>query len=215
MVPAKDVGGDFYDFFMIDQDHMGIVMADVSGKGIPAALFMMASMIVISNTAINNPGYKPGEILEKANDAICMNNSEDMFVTVWLAILELSTGKITAVNAGHENPILRKPGGEFEEIISRHGLVAGAMEGIRYRENEAVIEPGSVLFVYTDGLGEATDADNQLFGTERILKALNENREDSPEEILHAVDRAVDDFVKDAPQFDDLTMLCIRYNGRQ
>lgn len=213
MNPAREIGGDFYDFFFTDDDHLALVIADVAGKGIPAALFMMMCKLMIRNYTMT--GMSPKEVMETVNEQILASNDADMFVTVWLVILELSTGKITAVNAGHENPVLRKPGGEFEEIISRHGLVAGAMEGIRYRENEAVIEPGSVLFVYTDGLGEATDADNQLFGTERILKVLNENKDDSPEKILHAVDEAVDDFVKEAPQFDDLTMLCIRYNGRQ
>ena len=215
MVPAKDVGGDFYDFFMIDQDHMGIVMADVSGKGIPAALFMMASMIVISNTAINNPGYKPGEILEKANDAICTDNSEDMFVTVWLGILDIPSGVIHAANAGHEYPAIRNAGGAFELMKDEHGFVLGTMPGMKYRDKEYEIrlEPGAKLFLYTDGVPEATDEGNELFGTDRMIDALNKNVNAAPQEVLRNVKQAVDLFVGGAPQFDDLTMLCLEYRG--
>ena len=212
MNPAREIGGDFYDFFFTDEDHLAIVIADVAGKGIPAALFMMMSKLIVHNYTMS--GMSPKEAMETANEQIVGNNDAEMFVTVWLGILELSTGKITAVNAGHENPVLKKPDGEFEEIVNRHGFVAGVMKGIKYKEIESQIEPGSVLFLYTDGLPEATAADNELFGTQRILSVLNENKEESPEDILHAMDRAVDDFVKDAPQFDDLTMLCIRYYGK-
>ena len=215
MVPAKEIGGDFYDFFMIDQDHMGIVMADVSGKGIPAALFMMASMIIISNTAMNNPGYKPGEILEKANEAICMNNSEDMFVTVWLGILDIPSGVIHAANAGHEYPAVKHADSSFELLKDQHGFVLGTMTGMKYRDKEYEIrlEPGAKLFLYTDGVPEATDAGNELFGTDRMIDALNKNVNASPEEVLRNVKQAVDIFVGDASQFDDLTMLCLEYKG--
>ena len=211
MDPAKEVGGDFYDYFLIDDDHLGLVIADVSGKGVPAALFMMASKIILQSVAMM--GKSPAEILTKANEAICSNNEAQMFVTVWLGILELSTGKMTCANAGHEYPVLRGPGGDWALYKDKHGFVIGGMEGARYREYEIQLEPGSKLFVYTDGVPEATNAGNELLGTERMLGALNEAREAAPQEVLKAVRRTVDGFVKDAEQFDDLTMLCLEYKG--
>ena len=211
MDPAKEVGGDFYDFFLVDEDHLGLVMADVSGKGVPAALFMMASKIILQSCAML--GQSPAEILTKTNEAICSNNPESMFVTVWVGILELSTGKLTAANAGHEFPILKTPNGGFELYKDRHGLVIGGMAGLKYREYELQLQPGSKLFLYTDGVPEATDAEQELFGLERTVAALNEAAEESPEQILKAVRRRVDAFVKDAEQFDDLTMLCLEYKG--
>ena len=207
MTPAKEVGGDFYNFFLIDDDHLCLMIADVSGKGIPAALFMMVSMIILSNQAML--GVSPAEILENANEAICTNNREEMFVTAWLAIYEISTGKLTAANAGHEYPAVRKPGGRFELLKDKHGFVIGGMAGVKYREYELTLEPGSDLFVYTDGVAEATDPENNLFGTQRMLDALNEKPDGSPEELLGAVQRSVDAFAGGAEQFDDLTMLCL------
>ena len=207
MTPAKEVGGDFYNFFLIDDDHLCLMIADVSGKGIPAALFMMVSMIILSNQAML--GVSPAEILENANEAICTNNREEMFVTAWLAIYEISTGKLTAANAGHEYPAVRKPGGKFELLKDKHGFVIGGMAGVKYREYELTLEPGSGLFVYTDGVAEATDPENNLFGTQRMLDALNEKPDGSPEELLGAVRRSVDAFAGGAEQFDDLTMLCL------
>ena len=212
MNPAKEVGGDFYDFFLIDNDHLGLVMADVSGKGVPAALFMMASKIILQSCAML--GGSPAEILTKTNEAICSNNQEEMFVTVWLGILEISTGKLTAANAGHEYPVIRNAGGRFELFKDKHGFVIGGMAGAKYREYEIQMEPGSKLFLYTDGVPEATDADKNMFGTERMVDALNAEPEASPEGILKNVRSAVDSFVKEAEQFDDLTMLCIEYRGK-
>ena len=212
MNPAKEVGGDFYDFFLIDDNHLGIVMADVSGKGVPAALFMMASKIILQSCAML--GGSPAEILTKTNEAICSNNQEEMFVTVWLGILEISTGKLTAANAGHEYPVIRNAGGRFELFKDKHGFVIGGMSGAKYREYEIQMEPGSKLFLYTDGVPEATDADKNMFGTERMVDALNTEPEASPEVILKNVRSAVDGFVKEAEQFDDLTMLCIEYRGK-
>ena len=211
MDPAKEVGGDFYDFFLVDEDHLCLLIADVSGKGIPAALFMMASMIILANNAMM--GKSPGQILRDTNGAICANNREEMFVTVWLGILELSTGRLTAANAGHEYPALQQPDGRFELLKDKHGFVIGGMEGARYKEYELQLEPGSRLFVYTDGVPEATNTANELFGTERMLAALNEDPAAAPEQLLEQVRRAVDGFVQDAEQFDDLTMLCIEYTG--
>ena len=211
MDPAKEVGGDFYDFFMIDDDHMGVLIADVSGKGVPAAMFMTISKIIITDTALTVGS--PAEILRLVNERICKSNKLDMFVTVWLGILELSTGKLTAANAGHEYPVICRKGGRFDLFKDRHGLVIGGMRGIKYRDYEIMLEPGDTLFVYTDGLPEATDSEEELFGVERMIKALNIAPEAAPADLLAQVRKQVDDFVGEAPQFDDLTMLCLRYRG--
>ncbi len=213
MHPAKEVGGDFYDYFLVDDNHLCMVMADVSGKGVPAALFMMASKIILQSVAMM--GKSPAEILTRANEAICSNNEAQMFVTVWLGILELSTGKLTAANAGHEYPVFKKPGGEFELFKDRHGFVIGGMEGVKYREYEVQMEPGTKLFVYTDGVPEAANRELELFGTERMTQALNTNPEVPVLSILQNVQNAVDEFVGDAEQFDDLTMLCLEYIGQK
>jgi len=212
MDPAKEVGGDFYDFFLIDDDHLCMVMADVSGKGVPAALFMMISKTILQSCAML--GQSAAEILNKTNEALCSNNQVEMFVTVWIGILELSTGKLTAANAGHEYPAIKGADGSFRLVKDKHGLVIGAMEGVTYREYELQLAPGDKLFVYTDGVPEATDAQENMFGMERMLSALNEDPGASPEQILKNVRRSVDGFVKDAEQFDDLTMLCVEYRGK-
>ena len=208
MKPAKEVGGDFYDFFLIDEDHLALVMADVSGKGIPAALFMMMSKILLNtNTMLCS---SPKDVLEKVNEQICRNNEEEMFVTVWLSILTLSTGHMVAANAGHEYPILRKPDGKFEIFKDKHSFVIGGMEGTRYREYEMTLEKGGTLFLYTDGVAEAANEDDELFGTGRMLDALNRDPDADAYHVLVNMNNAVKDFVGDAPQFDDLTMLAIR-----
>ena len=211
MDPAKEVGGDFYDFFMIDEDHLALVIADVSGKGIPAALFMMSSKIFINDHT--TMGGTPAEILERVNKLVCANNDANMFVTVWLGILEISTGRLTTASAGHEYPMLNL-NGKYKLFKDKHGLAIGAMELAKYTDTEIQLKKGDSIFVYTDGVAEATDADNQLFGTDRTLEALNSMPADATQkEILLGVRAAVDAFVKDAPQFDDLTMLGLRYNG--
>lgn len=210
MDPAKEVGGDFYDFFLIDEDHLGLVIADVSGKGVPAALFMMMSKILLNNYA--SMGGSPKEILERTNDQICKNNEEDMFVTVWLGIMTISTGKIVAANAGHEYPMIRKPNGDFELFRDKHGFVIGGMEGMFYQEYEFTLEPGGTLFLYTDGVPEATNAEDQLFETDRMLEVLNQNKDAAPKDLLYNMKAAVDEFVGDAEQFDDLTMMAIKLN---
>ena len=211
MTPAKEVGGDFYDFFMIDEEHLAMVMADVSGKGVPAALFMMVSMILLRNAV--ESGLSPAEVLKKVNEQICSNNREEMFVTVWLGILDLKTGLLTAANAGHEYPVLQQPGGAFELIKDPHGFVIGGMQGMRYKNYELQLQPGARIFVYTDGIPEAGGDRSELYGTDRLLAALNSAQEKSPQEILEAVGASVQAFVGDAPQFDDLTMLCMQYFG--
>ena len=211
MDPAKEVGGDFYDFFMIDDDHLGMVIADVSGKGIPASLFMMSAKILINDHS--TMGGTPADILERVNKRVCANNDSHMFVTVWLGILEISTGKLTSASAGHEYPMINT-NGKFELLKDKHGLAIGAMDIARYRNTEVTLKKGDSIFVYTDGVAEATDANLQLFGTDRTLEALNAIPEGTPqEEVLTRVRAAVDAFVKEAPQFDDLTMLGLKYNG--
>ena len=211
MDPAKEVGGDFYDFFLVDDDHLCMIMADVSGKGIPAALFMMASKIILQSCAML--GQSPAEILTKTNQAILSNNQEQMFITVWVGILELSTGKLTAANAGHEYPVLKQPDGRFELYKDKHGFVIGGMDGMKYREYELQLTPGAKLFLYTDGVPEATDKSGTLFGAARMIDALNREPDADTKRILQNVRAAVDEFTEDAEQFDDLTMLCMEYHG--
>lgn len=211
MKPAKEVGGDFYDFFLIDDTHLGLVMADVSGKGIPAALLMMVSKILIQNLAMM--GNSPADVLRMLNNQLCSNNPEDMFVTVWYGCLDLETGVLKAANAGHEYPFLKKADGSFEMIKDTHGLIIGGFEGATYKEYELKMDPGAKLFIYTDGVPEATDSREQLFNTERLLYSLRSAENEAPKEVIERVDLAVKDFVKGAPQFDDLTMLCIEYSG--
>jgi len=211
MDPAKEVGGDFYDFFLVDDDHLCVVIADVSGKGVPAALFMMATKIILSNHAMT--GKSPAKILSDANAAICSNNREEMFITVWLGILEISTGTLTFANAGHEDPVVYSSNEGFALIKEKHGFVMGGMDGVNYKESSIQLHKGAKVFLYTDGVPEATNAEKQLFGVDRMIEALNENVKASPEQILKNVRAAVDGFVRDAEQFDDLTMVCIEYKG--
>ena len=213
MKPAKEVGGDFYDFFLIDKDRLGLVIADVSGKGVPAALFMMASKIIVQNYAMMKKD--PKAALEAANEQICLGNREEMFVTVWLGILDLKTGLLTAANAGHEYPLIKKPDGKFELYRDSHGLVIGGMAGVKYRSYEIELEPGAMLFLYTDGIAEATDAALEQYGTGRLVDALNAKEAATPREAIENIYASVDAFVNDAPQFDDLTMMCIKYNGQE
>ena len=207
MRPAKEVGGDFYDFYLIDKDHLGMVIADVSGKGVPAALFMMMSRILIKNYAMM--GYSPAQVLEQTNNSICMNNKEDMFVTVWYGVLEISTGKITAANAGHEFPIIKKQGGKYELLQDKHGFVIGGMEGMKYAEYEIQLDSGEMLFLYTDGVPEATDGENNMYGTDRLLEAMNSKEHTDPLELLGSITDNVDQFVGEADRFDDMTMLAV------
>ena len=211
MTPAKEVGGDFYDFFMVDDNHLGMVIADVSDKGVPAALYMMSAKMTISSHA--KMGKSPKDVLEAANAALTASTNEEMFVTVWLGILDLKTGLLTAANAGHECPVLKQPEGPFEVVKDRHGFVLGGMPNIRYREYELLLKPGAKLFVYTDGVPEACNEDKEFFGMDRTVEALNQNVDEAPQKILENVHGIIDQFVADAPRFDDLTMMCLQYNG--
>ena len=211
MDPAKEVGGDFYDFFLVDSDHICLVIADVSGKGIPAALFMVIAKTLIKNHAQN--GESPAEILKHVNEQLCEGNEAELFVTVWLAVIEISTGKGIAANAGHEHPAICRADGKYELVIYRHSPAVATMEGVKFREHEFELRPGDSLFVYTDGVPEATNADNELFGNERMLEVLNREADATPFELLGFVRAGIDSFVKESPQFDDITMLCFNYFG--
>ncbi len=213
MDPAKEVGGDFYDFFLIDEDHIALVMADVSGKGVPAALFMVIAKTLLKNTA--QSGISPKEVLSQVNTQLCENNEAEMFVTVWLGVMQISTGHMVCANAGHEYPAIRRVGGQYELLHDKHGFVLAGMEGSRYREYEITLEKGDSLFVYTDGVPEATNAENELFGTDRMLEALNQNPDAASEEVIREVQKAIEVFMKQAPQFDDITMLSMIYKGKE
>lgn len=212
MHPAKEVGGDFFTYFLIDEDHLALAIADVSGKGIPGALYMMANMILINN--ITTMGLMdPGHILEELNNRLMKRNAAEMFITVWLGILEISTGKLTASNGGHEYPYLYRKDQGYELLKDKHGLVLGAMEDIKYTSYTVDLEPGDGIFVYTDGVTEATNIHNELFGDERLFSALNHHPEYRGEQKLEQIKGEIDAFVDTAPQFDDITMLVLHYNG--
>jgi serine phosphatase RsbU (regulator of sigma subunit) len=211
--PAREVGGDFYDYFFIDDDHLCLVIADVSGKGVPAALFMMAAKIILKSSAMQ--GKSPAEILTATNRAICENNPQDMFVTVWLGVLELSTGNLTAVNAGHEYPAVKRADGRFEVIKTKHSLFIGGMDDVTYKEYELDLKPGDKIFVYTDGLPEATDSAGEMLGMDRMTDALNEYLDEKPRPLIEGMRESVNKFVQDAEQFDDITMMCLEYAGKK
>ena len=214
MEPAKELGGDFYDYYMIDRDHLALIIADVSGKGIPAAMFMMASKIMINNRA-KSRSHDPAKILKAVNKQMMDNNASQMFVTLWMGILEISTGKLAAANAGHEYPCLRQRGGTFELFKDKHSLVLGAMEDTEFTSYELQLEPGDSLFVYTDGVTEATNGAEELFGVERMVAALNQEPEAKVKQMVDQVQNAMNDFVGDAPQFDDFTMLAMKFYGEE
>ena len=212
MDPAKEVGGDFYDFYYLDEHTLALVIADVSGKSIPGAMYMMRSKALIKNRA--QQGGSPAEIIADVNESLCEGNDAGMFVTVWFAVLDLDTGKGVAVNAGHEHPALRRgQDGAFELVKYRHSPAVATMEGIRFRQHEFELLPGDCLFVYTDGVAEATDAKPELYGEGRMLEALNQSSSAAPKEIIKTVKASIDGFVGEAEQFDDITMLCLEYFG--
>lgn len=213
MTPAKEVGGDFYDFFFIDDDHLALVIADVSDKGVPAALFMVIAKTLIKNMASIVHNYSPAKILTEVNNQLCEGNDAYLFVTVWLGIIEISTGKLTTSNAGHEHPVIKRNNGEFQLDIYKHSPALATMEGIRFKEQETVLNPGDCIFVYTDGVTEATNSKQELFGKERLVEALNKNNRAEAKELLENVKKDIDAFVDGSPQFDDITMLGFIYKG--
>ena len=212
MDPAKEVGGDFYDFFFVDPDHLAMVIADVSGKGVPAALFMMIARTIIKNCAML--GKSAAQILEDANRALCSENRMEMFVTVWIGILDITTGQIVMGNAGHEDPVIYRSREEkWERQKDRHGFVLGGFDDICYQEKEILLQRGDKLFVYTDGVPEACNREGEFFGMERLLQALEPAAPGTPRDVVLSVREAVNSFAEQAEQFDDLTMLCLEYKG--
>lgn len=212
MNPAKEVGGDFYDFFMVDESHLAIVMADVSGKGVPAALFMVIGKTLIKDHT--QPGRDLGEVFTEVNDLLCESNSEGLFITAFEGVLDLVSGEFTFVNAGHEIPFICKKDGSYEPYKIRAGFVLAGMEGMRYKCGTMQLSPGDRLFQYTDGVTEATDKDGRLYGMSRLGEILAQNAALPPTELLVKVKEDIDAFVGDAPQFDDITMLCLEYRER-
>ena len=213
MTPAREVGGDFYDFFLIDDDHLAMVIADVSGKGIPASLFMMVSKTLIKNQLMS--GADPASTLERVNQQLSEGNDSMMFVTVWLAVLEISTGKGVACNAGHERPVLRRDGGDFELLHYKHDRFVGPWKKASYHNREFEMHPGDCILVYTDGVAEANNTAGELFGEKRITETLNQYPDAEPEMLIRHLHDAVNRFAGSAEQFDDITMLCFRYFGIQ
>lgn len=213
MSPAKEVGGDFYNFVLIDDTHLGLVMADVSGKGVPAALFMMASNILLSERL--RVCAKPSEALAFLNNRICIHNKTNMFVTIWAGILDITTGHVIACNAGHDDPAIYKKKGYFEVAKSKHNLAVGALEEATYEDYEFDIEKGDKIFLYTDGVVEAMNKKDELFGFDRMIEVLNANRGKSPKEIIKHVKLRVDEFANGREQFDDITMLCVELKDNQ
>lgn len=209
MNPSKEVGGDFYDFFLVDEDHLALVIADVSGKGVPAAMFMMLTKMMIKN--LTTVDKTPAQILIEVNNQLCETNQNNMFVTVWFGIYQISTGHIIATNAGHEYPIIQRHSKLFELWNDRHDFVIGGMEDMQYRNYELQLDQGDTLFLYTDGVVEATNQDDQLYGTQRLLRQLNGTKGCALEVMLQAVKDDVDQFAGNVPQFDDITMLAIQH----
>ena len=210
MQPAKEVGGDFYDFFLVDSDHLAIVIADVSGKGVPAALFMVIAKTLLKDHT--QAGINPAEVFSKVNQQLCESNDEGMFVTAWMGVLEISTRHMTFVNAGHNPPLLRKGTDCWEYLKQRSGFVLAGMEGMRYKSGELQLSPGDTLYLYTDGVTEAANSEEALLGEERLKEILDTAVYDTCEQLLAVVKNDVEMFVGDEPQFDDITMLALKLN---
>jgi sigma-B regulation protein RsbU (phosphoserine phosphatase) len=213
MIAAKEVGGDFYDFYKLSDTTVAFLAADVSGKGIPAAMFMMTAKTIIKDLA--ESGMAVNDIFTKANEKLCENNESGMFVTAWMGILDLTTGNMQFANAGHNPPLLKRAGGSFEYLKTRAGFVLAGMEGIRYRVGELTLCPGDRLFLYTDGVPEATNTENKLYGEGRLLDFMNQNANVNAVELLPSLKANIDEFVGEAPQFDDITMLMFDYKPQK
>ncbi len=210
MHTAKEVGGDFYDFYFVDEDTLAFLIADVSGKGIPAAMFMMTAKTLLKSYA--ESGMAVEDVFTTANEKLCESNEAGMFVTVWMGMLNTKTGVISFANAGHNPPVVKRADGSLSYLKSRAGFVLAGMEGIRYRKNEFQLQKGDVIYLYTDGVTEAVNTNDELYGDDRLLEVLK-NTESDTDSICSAVKADVDEFVGDAPQFDDITMLCLKFNG--
>lgn len=213
MDTAKEVGGDFYDFYLLDGDRLAFLIADVSGKGIPAAMFMMTAKTLLKTSA--ESGLPVEQVFQRANDKLCQGNDAGMFVTAWMGILELSTGQLTYADAGHNPPLLRRKDGQFEYLRVKPNFVLAGMEGIRYRRHELQLEPGDTLYLYTDGVTEAHNCGKQLYGEDRLLSCLERNHDKDVQSLCRRVKADVDAFAGEQEQFDDITMLCLRLTPRQ
>ena len=211
MTPAKEVGGDFYDFYMTDNNRLHFLIADVSGKGIPAAMFMMRAKTELKS--LTEAATPLNEVFTHGNRALCEGNDAGMFVTAWQGGIDLRNGKLQFANAGHNPPLVRHGDGKFEYLRSRAGFVLAGMDGVKYKTQETQLDPGDIVFLYTDGVTEATDADKKLFGEDRLLEAINSREFESMEELCKHVKAEVDAFVGEAPQFDDITMVAFKYIG--
>lgn len=211
MTPAKEVGGDFYDFFLLDEDHLVFLVADISGKGVPAALFMIVSKTLLQSQT--KSAATAAQAFTSTNQALCRDNTNGMFVTAWMGVLTISTGKLVYVNAGHTRPLLRREDGSYRYLRERSGFVLAGMEETAYTQQELYIKPGDTIFLYTDGITEANNRENCLYGELRLEQALNRNPALPPEEVITSIWEDVKLFQGDAEQFDDITMLALRYNG--
>ncbi|MBR4683275.1 MAG: SpoIIE family protein phosphatase [Spirochaetia bacterium] len=212
MNAAKEVGGDFYDFYMVDDSKLAFIIADVSGKGIPAAMFMMTSKTLIKSLATE--GNDIATVITAANSKLCENNEANMFITAFMGCLDLKTGKLEYVSAGHNPALIKHGDGSFEYLPKSKTIVLAAMDGYPYRAQEMLLEPGDMIYTYTDGVTEATDSNNELYGEPRLKDALNAKSWDNMEELCKGIKKDVDEFVGDAPQFDDITMLAIRWRPK-
>ena len=211
MEPAKEVGGDFYDFYMIDDDHFAVVVGDVSGKGVPAALFMVITKTLLKDTAAHQ--LDPAKIFEHVNQILCEGNESGLFVTCWLGIITLSSGELKFANAGHNPPVISQKG-EIKYLTTKPNLMLAGMDGIPYTTHSTVLERGDRLFIYTDGVTEATNSANELYGENRLITVMKYATNKSSREVLDVVRNDIDEFVDDAPQFDDITMLEMTYLGK-
>ncbi|MBQ1182552.1 MAG: SpoIIE family protein phosphatase, partial [Phascolarctobacterium sp.] len=211
MDTAKEVGGDFYDFYFVNKDTLAFLIADVSGKGIPAAMFMMNAKAVLKSYA--ESGLDVNKVFTLGNEKLCEGNDAGMFVTAWMGFLNTETGEVTFANAGHNPPLVRHADGSFEYLKARAGFVLAGMEGVKYRKNELQLAPGDVIYLYTDGVTEATNINDELYGEDRLLALLNANKEASMEKLCKLVKEDVFAFAGEAPQFDDITMLALKYCG--
>ena len=221
MNPAKEVGGDFYDFFFVDDDHLAMAVADVSGKGVPAALFMMITRALLKSAA--QMGFSPAGVLEKINEQLAADNEDNMFVTVWFGILEISTGSLTFADAGHELMMLYSEG-KWQLIPKKTGLPlavfsprvpADPLHPVKYRDQCIQLQPGDMIFQYTDGITEATNIQDELFGEDRVVQAADNSPSSDPQTLVNHIRSQIDAFARDVPQFDDMTMLCLKYHGSQ
>ena len=214
MAPAKEVGGDFYDFFFVDEDRIMLVIGDVSGKGVPAALFMAISKTIIRNRALTSDSLS--ELIEQTNRTLCDGNEESMFVTIWIALINLKTGQVKSVNAGHEDPAIRRAGGSYELDIYPHDMVLGLIpDAGPFEEREFTLYPGDSIYVYTDGVPEAVNMNEEFLGCDRMLEALNSDPERNVEDTITGMTRAIEEFASGADRFDDITMVCFKYKGSE